>query len=226
MKWQTSEGMRDYLAATDLCDSDSQAIKNEAEALTEKAESPREAAERIFYFVRDEILFGLDRRDVKASQTLQKRFGFCVTKTNVHVALLRAAGVPARYHQAIVDKESLRGFVPTFAYGFAPERIWYHPWCECHLSDRWISCDTLFDKGLYEGALAKGIISREQIPKVDWDGENDLNIAKFWILEDVGISSCLDDVFRKAQSELPPRPIANTLRFFCNRYINKLRQVE
>jgi transglutaminase-like putative cysteine protease len=85
MKSQASEGIQDYLAATDFCDSDSQAIKSKAKMLTDNAESPREAAERIFYFVRDEILFGLDRRDVKASQTLQKGFGFCVTKTNAYL---------------------------------------------------------------------------------------------------------------------------------------------
>ncbi|GAH95260.1 unnamed protein product, partial [marine sediment metagenome] len=37
---------------------------------------------------------------VKASVTLKIRNGFCVTKSNLQVALLRAINIPARYHLA------------------------------------------------------------------------------------------------------------------------------
>ncbi len=40
--------------------------------------------------------FGLDPSDTKASVALRKKYGFCVTKTNLQVALLRSIGVPAR----------------------------------------------------------------------------------------------------------------------------------
>lgn len=224
MAWSAPEGMEEYLKPTDLCDSGSQAIKAKAKELTEDVDSARKAAQRIFGFVRDGILFGFDRRDDKASDTLKKQVGFCVTKTNLQVALLRAAGIPARYHQALLTKEALKGILPAFVYRSVPEKIWFHPWCECYLSEKWISCDTLFDKELYNALLSRGITSGERIPTIDWDGMNDLNTMTAWMLEDVGNSASLDHVFRKAQSELPPRPIAIILERLCNRHINKLRK--
>ena len=161
MAWSAHEGMEEYLRATDLCDSGSQAIKAKAKELTEDVDSAKRAAQRIFGFVRDGILFGFDRRDDKASDTLKKQVGFCVTKTNLQVALSRAAGIPARYHQAVLTKRALKGILPTFVYRSIPEKIWFHPWCECYLSEKWISCDTLFDKILYDALLRRGITSRE-----------------------------------------------------------------
>ena len=138
MAWSSPEGMEEYLKPTDLCDSGSQAIKAKAKELTEDVDSAKKAAQRIFGFVRDGILFGFDRRDDKASDTLKKQVGFCVTKTNLQVALLRAAGIPARYHQAVLTKEALKGILSAFVYRSVPEKIWFHPWCECYLSEKWI----------------------------------------------------------------------------------------
>ena len=216
----------DYLKATDLSDSDNPSVQDKARAITQGADTPRQVAERIFYFVRDEILFGFDRHDARASNTLKEGVGFCVTKTNLQVALLRAAGIPARYHQAVLTRESLKAVLPTFGYRFVPETITYHPWCECYLSGNWISCDSLFDKDLYDALLRRQLISREQIPSIDWDGIHDLNTTTAWMLEDVGTSSCLDDVFKKAQRALPPKPISAVIRRLCNRHIEKLRKAE
>jgi hypothetical protein len=45
-----------------------------------------------------------------------------------------------------------------------------------------------------------------------------------WILEDIGTSPCLDDVFREAEKEMPKKPISIILRRLCNRHIEKLRK--
>jgi hypothetical protein len=224
MALQLMQEMDTYLKATQLCDIDNPALRDHANAIIQGAETTRQAADRIFGFVRDQILFGFTRGDAKASDTLRKGIGFCVTKTNLQVALLRAAGIRARYHQAVLTREALKAVLPTFAYRFVPERISYHPWCECYVSEKWVSCDTLFDKGLYDALLRRGLISREQIPTIDWDGIHDLNTVACWMVEDVGTSPCLDDVFRIAQSELPPEPISIVIRRLCNRHIEKLRK--
>jgi hypothetical protein len=102
------------------------------------------------------------------------------------VALLRAAGIPARYHQAGLTNEVLKAVLPTFAYRFVPETIPYHLWCECHVSGAWISCEALFDQRLYDALLRRRLTSREQIPTIDWDGIHDLNTVTVLMLEDVG----------------------------------------
>lgn len=224
MVWQLTPGMDDYLKATDLSDSDNPVLRDKAIAIIQGAGTPRQAAKRIFFFVRDQILFGFNRHDARASNTLKEGVGFCVTKTNLQVALLRAAGIPARYHQAVLSTEALRAVLPNLVYRFVPERTSYHPWCECYVAENWISCDTLFDKGLYDALLRRRLISREQIPNIDWDGIHDLNTATAWILEDAGTAPCLDEVFKKAQTEQPPELISVVVRRLCNRHIEKLRK--
>lgn len=63
MALKPPEGMVDYLRATALCDSDSQAIRAKAKELTEDTDSSKKVAQNIFYFVRDGIRFGFDRRE-------------------------------------------------------------------------------------------------------------------------------------------------------------------
>jgi len=225
MEWQPPEGMDEYLKPTQICDCDNQEIGEKATEIIADAKTPSEAAVKIFYFVRDQILFAFDY-SAKASETLKRGTGYCATKTNFQVALLRSSGVPARYHQAVLKKNCLKGIIPAFGFKLTPERIEYHPWCECYLSDKWIACDTLFDKRLYDAACKKGIISKEQIPTIDWDGENDLNTMTAWILEDVGTFHSFDDIFRKGQKEtFPPKIIAQVAFRISNRYTNKVRKI-
>ncbi|NIM98443.1 MAG: transglutaminase, partial [candidate division Zixibacteria bacterium] len=112
MLFQPPEGMEEYLKPTELCDADNDQVTTKAEKLTRDASSAKESALSIFNFVRDQIPFGLDSLDTKASRTLRKGYGFCVTKTNLQVALLRSIGVPARYHQVVLHKDVLKGIVP------------------------------------------------------------------------------------------------------------------
>ena len=224
MVWESPKGMDEYLRPTELCDCNDPAIRRRAQEIIKDIGTPKEAALLIFHHVRDRILFALDNLDVKASDTLRKGFGLCVGKTNLQVALLRSVGIPARYHQVVLSKNCLKGIVSSTTFNGTPERIWWHPWCECYISGRWMACETLFDKRLYEACLERGIITREQIPTIDWDGENDVIQVTPWILEDRGTHHNLDEEFRRAQKEaMPPRIIANMLLYFTNRYTNKLR---
>lgn len=49
------EWMDEYLKATKLCDCDDGAIKNKAQEIIKDATTPKEAATKIFYFVRDKM---------------------------------------------------------------------------------------------------------------------------------------------------------------------------
>ncbi len=218
--------MDEYLKPSELCDCDNVEVKNKAQALTKDAATPKEAALRVFNFVRDQILFGFDRFDAKASDTLRKGIGFCISKANLQVALLRAAGIPARYHQVVLSNESLEGLVPDYIYRRnVPKEIGYHPWCECYLSGKWVVSEALFDRTLYNGACNKGIISKEKIPNIDWDGENDLIVVKAFMLGDKGTYHSLDELFKKLQEENKlPGIMARIVLYFTTRHIDKIRK--
>ena len=81
MALQPLEGMDEYLKPTELCDSDNHEVRKRAREFIKDTKTPKEIAIRIFYFVRDQIVFALDNYDVKASETLKKGIGHCIAKT-------------------------------------------------------------------------------------------------------------------------------------------------
>jgi hypothetical protein len=207
--------MDEYLNATELCDCDNAELQGKAKEIIKDTKTPKEAALKIFYFVRDEIPWMLDAWDVKASRTLKKGKGMCCNKANLQVALLRAVSIPARYHQSKVKREWLKGIISSFIYSRLPEVVEYSPHCECYLSKKWVACDSLLDKALYEAMFREGLVTKEQIPTIDWDGEKELVVMTPWITESVGTFSSMDDVFRKAEKETKrPRVLVQLFGWF------------
>ena len=228
MAWQPPEGMEEYLGATELCNCDNAGLQKRAKEIIEGAETPKEAAMKIFSFVR-ELPWKVDNNDTKASKTLSKGLGQCVNKTNLQIALLRAVGIPARYHQVNMKKEWLEPVVSGSMYKRIPEIVWWHPWCECYLDGKWVACESVFDEALYKAMLQEGLVTEEQIPTIDWDGESDLIVVKPWLTEDAGTFPSLDDVFKKAQREVSrPRILAWLLGWYfrcrSNRHTDGIRK--
>jgi hypothetical protein len=198
--------MHEYLKPTALCDCDDPRLRERASHIVAGVDTPREAAQRVFRFVRDAIPFNATL-DIyrKASRTLGREVVDYCNKINVQVALLRAAGVPARCHLVRVQKEVLQPFIPGFLYNRLPSPVG-HFWCECYLAGRWLACETLFDRPLYQGMLGAGLIAQEQIPTIDWDGDSDLVLLRPWIVEEVGPYTCYDELVKLAQDEgMPPK---------------------
>ncbi len=222
MKWLPPEGMDEYLKPTEFCDSGNEEIKEKARELVKDAATQKEAALSIFSFVRDGIRFGMDFTDFKASHALKTRLGFCVHKPNLQIALLRAVGIPARSHRVGVRKESLQGIIPDPAYKANPDVLNHHTWCECHLSGKWISCEALFDKELFEGMREKGVAVASQIHTIDWDGENDLIVVEPWVVNDFGTFDSLDDFWREIAKQFSRVPSEAIL--FSNQYTDSLRK--
>lgn len=185
----------EYLAATRLCDHDNSWIKQKAEEIIDGVSSSSEKALRVFLYVRDNIRFGLAYSRSRASKTLKRGYGECGNKTNAQVALLRAAGVPARFRWAQARTEILRHLIPDFVYKHMPP-VASHFWGECCLNGNWISCDLLLDKPLYEGMLERGLITANQVPTVDWDGKTNLVLLEEWLTEDRGHVPSFDDAVR------------------------------
>jgi transglutaminase-like putative cysteine protease len=197
MNTQTQD-IQNYLVATPMCDSDDPWLQRTAKEIIGDTNIPEEKALRIFYFVRDGIRFGLAFSRTKASQTLRRGYGECSSKTNVQVALLRAVRIPARLRWVKAESRTLRGLVMDSLNKRMPPTA-SHFWPECYIGNKWISCGAFLDKTLYEGMFRKGLITKKQVPTIDWDGKTDLIVLAPWIVEDCGSLSSVDEALEMIQ---------------------------
>lgn len=224
--------MEEYLQATTFCDWQAPEILGLAEEICQGAFTEKERALRIFSFIRDEIYFGINNMKTKATGVLKLRTGECGTKTNLQIALLRAVGIPARFRVTRCKSEALRGIVPDWLANRMPPVV-SHFWCECFLEGRWVSCEAMLDRPLYESLLEKGQIELEEIPTIDWDGESDLTVMKPWIVQDRGTLASYDDIYEmmdksRGEEGIPPRIVERLLGWmiywYLRRYTDKVRK--
>lgn len=140
-----------------LADDDHPAIQAQAHELTDDRPLQRDKLESLFYFVRDDIRFGFPPKwdEVRASETLGYRIGYCNTKVTLFVALCKVAGIPARVHTGLISLEIMHGIFPAFALRSLPDRGG-HSWLEVELDDAWRPMDSYInDRRFYEGALER-----------------------------------------------------------------------
>jgi len=147
-----------YLAETPYLDIQSPHIRDTAAQLTAPVQSDRQAALAIFTFVRDQIPFGFASGfwDQTASDVLAVGRGYCMTKSTLFVALLRASGIPARQVFVDIDAAVLEGLIDpgtTFV---------DHAYSEVFLDGAWRSTDAyIVDTALFEPAQAR-VIAEEK----------------------------------------------------------------
>jgi hypothetical protein len=140
-----------------LSDDQHSSIEQKAQQLTSGLVNQTDKLERIFLFVRDEILFGFPSKwdAVKASETLVFKKGYCNTKATLMVALCKAAGIPARIHTGLIDINIMRGLFPSFVFLFLPA-VGGHSWVEVKMDNHWLPIDSYInDKVFYTHALQK-----------------------------------------------------------------------
>ncbi|MFX1533426.1 MAG: transglutaminase-like domain-containing protein [Promethearchaeota archaeon] len=196
-----------YLEPTKLCDCQNKQVKEKVSDIMKGTKTLKEAAREIFYFVRDEILFNATL-DIfrKASSTLKDGTVDYCNKINLHVALLRAAGIPARLRFVRMRKDILEHFLPKFLYNHIPNPVG-HFWCECYLNKKWVSCEALFDETLFRGMKEMSIVTDKEISTIDWDGETNLILLRSWITQEENVFPSFDDLLREEiqKSGMPPK---------------------
>lgn len=140
--------MDDYLQPTHYINTDHPAIIAVVNEATRDATTMRQAAIAVFEFVRA-IPFGFATGfwDNKASDVLRARRGFCNTKSTLFVAMLRAAGVPARQQFVEIDSAVLFGILDP---GTA---MVDHSYVEVFLDGQWVATDAyIVDPALFATA--------------------------------------------------------------------------
>ncbi len=91
----------------------------------------------------------------------------------------------------------MKGIISPDVCAGLDDELWYPTWCECYPSDKWIACDSVFDKTLVEACYQEDIITKEQIPTIDWDAANDQIILAFWMVNNYGILKSFEDLKKK-----------------------------
>lgn len=121
-------GFEQYVSPSSNCQSDDPSIVALANSITAGANSPYDAAVRIFNWVRDNIGYQFYYDTQKgAVGTLNSGGGNCVDTTHLLIALERAVGIPARY---------VHGYC-QFSSG-----SWYgHVWANVYIDGQWIVAD-------------------------------------------------------------------------------------
>lgn len=147
-----------------LADADDPLVRATAARLTKQTPDTRGKVEKLFYYVRDDIRFGFPANGdlTSASETLSLGFGQCNTKGTLFLALCRAAGVPARLHFSLIDKEIQRGLFHGLAYRLLPARL-SHAWLEVEIDGTWRRIDGYInDAPFFRAAL-------EELRRRGWD---------------------------------------------------------
>lgn len=208
-----ADALPSLLAATPLLDVQHPSI--EALVLTRgwRSLAPYDRIGAVYDFVRNEIAFGYNGSDdISASQVLAESIGQCNTKGTLLMALLRAVGIPCRFHGFTINKPLQKGAITGIAYWLAPQRI-IHSWVEVSLDDRWIVLEGFILDALYLTSLQRrfpdtrrfcgygAATSNLSAPGVEWQGR-DTYIQKEGIADDFGIFDSPDTFYARHGSNL------------------------
>lgn len=155
-----------YLNPTNIIDSNHPSITNYALKLTETAENDISKACALFKAVRDDIIYDpfspfYLAAHYQASNVLNRKSGYCVSKACLLCALGRTMGIPTRL-----------GFADIRNYGASKEMtelmgtniFTFHGFVEFFLENRWVKATPAFDPSIYE---------KHNIPQMNFDGCQD-----------------------------------------------------
>ncbi|UCE57097.1 MAG: transglutaminase domain-containing protein [Desulfobacterales bacterium] len=122
-------------------------MQSRAEELRKGKNDDAELAKAVFDYVRDEIIFGFDQYQVKASDTLQKGYGMCSNKALLMVTFLRHFQIPSRLAYIPISRDFLK--VPWGFWYLTMAKKINHVIAEVYLNEGWIAVDLTLDENSY-----------------------------------------------------------------------------
>ena len=155
--------MNEYLRATEFIDSNHPSVIKFAQTRTKAGKSDREKAVDLYYAVRDEIWYSpyhlvLDPKQISASQTLERKSGYCVEKSLLLAAVGRVHGIPSRLGFSIV-----RNHISTekFREQLRTAKFVFHGYNESLIDGKWVKWTPAFNQSLCQ---------KFNVPALDFDG--------------------------------------------------------
>lgn len=205
-----------HLQETTFCDLSHPAVSSLADKLANGETDARKTTEAVFRHVRDNIRFGFDFVQVKASETLAKGYGVCWNKALLMIALLRRNKIPARLAFNPVKRDFMR---PTL--GEACQTLtetMNHCFAQVQLDGEWIVVDATLDAPTYR----KLFVPHHVAWGIDWNGKDDLRLYTENIAGPVGVFEDIDAAIRRdVDNSMPPPSAAETFFGPANRQMWK-----
>ncbi len=208
--------MDDFFAHGRYCDWREPAIVDCARDVAAGATTPAERAIALFRFVRDEVRYAFGPWGIPATVTLAAREGVCTNKSNLLVALFRAAGVPAAFGVLEVNPQEYFGSIaPPYLKPFVSSHS-VHVYAAAHLGDAWVRCDPSTDVALSR----KTAHFCRQTRLIEWDGRQDALdfLQPQHVYADRGLHACIDDLLDKPARNAQPATLAA-----INEYVRFIR---
>ena len=109
-----------------------------------------------------------NKANLKASVTLRRANGFCMSKAVLLSTFARAVGIPARIHMVDIINHKIPDWIEEF---MGTRAFHCHGYSELYISGKWRKLTPVFDKIT---AIRAGYV-----PLVEFDGENDALLAPF-----------------------------------------------
>ncbi len=157
----------EYLTPTTIIDSDHETILSQAASLTAGCNpEPAERAAKLYYFVRDAIRYDpyypfYLPEHYRASNVLDAKRGYCVSKAALLCALARAVGIPARIGFATVKNHlATRQLIEHMG----SDLFVCHGFTELYLNGKWVKATPAFNIELCR---------RFGVPALEFDGSTD-----------------------------------------------------
>jgi len=141
------EKWKKYLKPTVIIDSEFATITRRAKNLTSDVDDVVKKAKRLFYFVRDKIiynpyLFTDVFKTFIASNVLKKGEGFCSQKAVLLTALARSSGIPSRLGFVDIKNHTITGKIASL---HTSKILPYHGFSEMYINGKWIKATPAFD---------------------------------------------------------------------------------
>lgn len=161
-----------YLRNTAFIDSEHASVTQYANEVAGHLQSNKQKAIALYNAVRDDILYDpyhlvLNPALISASQTLQRKSGYCIEKSLLLAAAARALGIPSRLGFSIVRNHLS---TPKFVEMLRTDMFVFHGYNEFWLDDKWVKCTPAFNRSLCE---------RFQVLPLEFDGEQDSVFHEF-----------------------------------------------
>ncbi|MFX1501944.1 MAG: transglutaminase-like domain-containing protein [Promethearchaeota archaeon] len=157
-----------YLQPTEFFNFDKKSVSKKAFEITKNLSTNKEKAIALFYWVRDNIKYNAFsyypkiKANLKASVTIRRGYGFCMSKATLLSTLARAIGIPARIHMVdIINHKISKRLVDLMG----TNAFHCHAYSELFLNGKWVKAAPIFDQ--------KTCLKGNFFPMIEFDGEND-----------------------------------------------------
>ena len=166
------EDLTEFLQPTEFFDFNKKRVRELAQEITKGYDSNNEKTIALFYWVRDQIKYNMFtyypkvKANLKASVTIRRGNGFCMSKAVLLSTLARAVDIPAKIHMVDIVNHKISKKVIDL---MGTNAFHCHGYSELLLNGKWVKLTPVFDK---ETSIKAGFL-----PMIEFDGVHDAMFA-------------------------------------------------